>query len=447
MDPTVRFFLGDSASYLHSALTGWIPQDRSFVYGLFIGRTAIIAHSLYALVLLQSLFGVIVACLLFRLLRDSFAVGRAIACLCALLLALEPGQLFYERMLMAESAGTLAFALMLYAGFTWLRQPRWFWPPVWALAGILAVALRMSLLPFVLGFALLPIGVAMLSRPTGLSWWRLAGHAALAVLASAVLHFGYLQLYGQLTGAPPDYIADSGYFRLGLVAPLVTREQVLRAGLPADLLDRVHVPLADPRKREAQIWLDGGLIAQIRASAGEQGNKAARKLASYALRGDLPGFLRLARLTVADYFDAGVVRARMADDLGTRALDQDMLDALHNCCDYDGRGLETRRNPVARYFSASTPWLTFCFMALLPLALLALALSWRSARTATLLLAASSAGLVLAQALFSHIVSFRYLHPFPFLLLLTSGVLLAAMMRHPAAKDGGDISTSANSDS
>jgi hypothetical protein len=441
----VRFFLGDSASYMHTAATGWIPPDRSFLYGMLIGGTAGAAHSLYALVLAQTLFGVILACLLFRLLRDSFAAPRAIAGLCAVVLALEPSQLFYERMLMAESAGTLAFATMLYAGFAWLRQPRWYWPLAWALAGILAVALRMSLLPVVLGFAVLPVAVAALVRPANLPWQKLVAHGLLAILASALLHKGYQQLYGRLSGTRPDYIANSGYFRLGLVAPLITREEVLRAGLPADLLDSVTIPLAEPRAREAQIWMDGGLIAQIHKHAGEQGNRAARKLASSALRGDPAGFLRLARLTVADYFDAGVVHARMEDDLGTRPLEQGTLDELRACCDHDASGVEKTRNPIARYFSASTVWLTFCFLALPPLALATLIAQWRHARAAALLLATSAAGLALAEALFSHIVSFRYLHPFPFLLLVTSGALLAALGRLRAPRGDDGISTSASS--
>lgn len=442
-DPTLRFFLGDSASYLHSALTGWIPPDRSFVYGYLLRGSAVAAHSAWGVLLLQSLFGIVASCLVFRLLRDAFAASRAIAAACALLLALEPAQLFYERMLMAESAGTLAFVAMLYAGFAWLARPRWIWALAWPLAGIVAVSLRMSLLPVVLGFALLPPLVALLARAP-VSHGRLAAHALMALAATLALHKGYQRWYGHLYGARPDYIADSGYFRLGLVAPLVTPEEARRAGLPDDFLARVRVPLADPRAREAQLWLPDGLIARIREIPNFDGNRAARKLAGYALRGDPAGFLRLSWLTVGDYFDAEVVRARMEDDLGTRPLEANTLDELRSCCEIDGRGVEAQRNPIARWFAASTPWLTFCFLALLPLALAALIANWRRARAAALLLATGAAGLVLAQALFSHIVSFRYLHPFPPLLLLAAGALFAALSRKPATPGDGDRSTSAS---
>jgi hypothetical protein len=36
LDPTLRVFLGDSASYLYSALIDAPPPDRSFVYPLLL---------------------------------------------------------------------------------------------------------------------------------------------------------------------------------------------------------------------------------------------------------------------------------------------------------------------------------------------------------------------------------------------------------------------------
>lgn len=190
IDPTLRFFLGDSASYLHTALTGWIPPDRSFLYGWILRASAVASHRLMAIALLQSLFGVATACLLFAIARRDLALGRRTSAALALLLALEPAQLFYERMLMAESAGTLCFVAMIAAGLAWLRRPHWLWPGLWALGGILAVALRMSLLPVVLGFALLPPLVARLADSPALPWRRFATHLALAALATLCAHKG-----------------------------------------------------------------------------------------------------------------------------------------------------------------------------------------------------------------------------------------------------------------
>ena len=348
-------------------------------------------------------------------------------------------------MLMAESAGTLCLIAMIAAGLAWLRRPHWLWPGLWALAGILAVALRMSLLPVVLGFALLPPLVAWLADHPAAPRRRLAAHLALAALATLCAHKGYQHLYGRLAPSRPDYIADSGYFRLGLVAPLVTPAQVARVGLPPDLLDRVGPPLHDPATRESQIWSDDGLIARVREAAGAGGNRAARKLAAYALREDPLGLVRMAASTLRGYFEPTAVRSRLEDDLGTRPLEADTAGDLLRCCGYDGRGVEAKRNPVLRWFAASTPWLTLCYFGLAPLALAAVAVQWRRRRAAMLLLALASLGQVAALALFSHIVSFRYLHPLPGLFLLALGGLCGVLSRPPAAPDGdGGRSTSAS---
>jgi hypothetical protein len=424
-DPTVRLFFGDSASYLHSAMTGWIPPDRSFVYGLFVRDTALAFHSMFALAMAQSALGVITSCALFRILRDSFSAPLMVAALLAIALALEPAQLFHERMVMAESCGTAAFALMLYAGFAYLRRPHWAWPIVWAFAGILAVALRMSMLPVVLGFAALPVLASVASVPSQALRRQFWAQLVVALIATASLHCAYTHLYGTLSGSAPDYIADNGYFRLGLVAPLVTREEVIRAGLPSDLLDRVGQPLADPRAREAQIWQPDGLIARVREAAPD--GRAARKLAAYAVRGDPLGLVRLAASTIRDYFDVDVAKSRMTTEIGDRPANDDLVGKLLKCCDYDARGLEAHINPVARYFSGSTTWLIACYLGLLPLAIMALVANWHRARAAASLLTATALGMVLAQALFSHIVSFRYLHPFPLVFLLGVGAWLGAV--------------------
>lgn len=426
LDSEMRFFLGDSASYLHSALTGWIPPDRSFLYGMLIRHTALATHSVIALILVQSAFGIVCAALLFGILRYSFAGSFAFSATLAGLLAVEPAQLFYERMMMAESAGTTALMIMIAAGFAWLRKPHWVWALVWSLAGALAVALRTSSLPVVLGFTALPLLVGTVGDPARHALRRICLHLLVAIAATVALHAGYKHLYGYLNHSRADYIADSGAFRLGLVAPLVTVDEVVRAGLPADLLDQIGPALRDPRAREAQIWQDDGLIARVRAAS--HGNAGvARKLASYALRGDPLGLVRMGWSTLGDYFDDNVVDSRIADDIGTHALDEDMLGKLRACCGYDARGFEQRYGPVAQYFRASTGWLTACYLGLIPLALFTILAQWRAARAAALLLGLTAIGMELSTALFSHIVSFRYLHPLAPIALLCIGALLAPL--------------------
>ena len=60
------------------------------------------------------------------------------------------------------------------------------------------------------------------------------------------------------------------------------------------------------------------------------------------------------------------------------------------------------------------------------LAIVVAFVAWRTRiRAPVLLLAATSLGAFFAQALFSHIVSYRYLHAFPLLIWLNVGALIA----------------------
>ena len=55
MDHHPMFFFGDSESYLATAIFGWLPTDRSFVYGYFIRLVAVTTQSLTSLVIVQVL--------------------------------------------------------------------------------------------------------------------------------------------------------------------------------------------------------------------------------------------------------------------------------------------------------------------------------------------------------------------------------------------------------
>ena len=436
VDPTQRFFLGDSESYLHSALTGWIPPDRSFLYGLFIRATAVWPGTLAGLLVAQSLCGVLTALLCARLVGSDLGVDRRAAALVALLVGIEPAQLFYERMVMAESLGTLCFVAMLSCGFAYLRRSAWPWLVAMALAGIATVALRMSLLPVVLGFAVLP-PLAAASEP-GLrrSWYRIGVHLAIAAAATALVHAGYQRLYGRLSEGPATYLQASGTFRLGLVAPLVKPEHLEHAGLSPQLLASVGPPLADPRAREAQLWLDDGLIAVLRRAAGPDTERHARHIASEALRDDPLGLVRLAIPTTRDYFAADQTAARMADDIGERPLSAPMAASVRERLNYDAAQVHAVRNLAVRWFERGGAWLVACLFALAPLALIAALRLWTRRRSVAVLLALTACGLVAGQLLFSHIVSFRYLHPFAPLVLICAATAFAPAARRRSALDG-----------
>jgi hypothetical protein len=425
----VRYFLGDSATYIHAALTAVPPMDRSYTYPLLIRAIALPWGSLTPLVIFQSACGIGVALLAFAILRDAFALEKRIAAAIAVLVAIGPEQLFYERMVMAESAGLLAFALMLACGFAFVRRGRWPFLLGVAAAGALTVSFRLSLLPVVLGFAPLPpiARWIALGTPRGRGLAVLAANLVVAIAATFGAHAFYKRWYGHELPGRPDYIAYSGYFRLGLVAPLVEPQDLDGLALPVDFLDRIKPSYRSRHTREAQIWAPEGLAVSLRNALGDfEGNRAANRIAKRALKRAPFGLVRLGVATLGDYFRAGAAR-RMEDDLGRRGPQREFAaDLATRFGDTEAISSPTRETLVYRYFRASRLWLTACLFGLPLIAIALAAAAWRTRlRAPALLLAATSLGAFVAEALFSHIVSYRYLHAFPLLVWLDAGALLA----------------------
>jgi hypothetical protein len=432
-DPTVRYFLGDSATYIHASLTAVPPMDRSYTYSLLIRAIALPWGSLVPLLVLQAACGIGVALLAFAILRDAFALETRIAGALAVLVALGPEQLFYERMVMAEAAGLLAFAMMLACGFAFVRRGGWTFLLGVAAAGALTVSFRLSLLPVVLGFAPLPpiARWIALGMPRARGLLLLAANLTVAIAATFGAHALYKRWYGHELPGRPDYIAYSGYFRLGLVAPLVGPQDLDGLGLPADFLDRIKPSYTSRHAREAQIWAPQGLAVSLRDALGDaEGNRAANKIAVRALKRDPAGLVELGLETLGDYFRTGSTR-RMDDDLGHRGPQAEFAaDLATYYGDPDAASSPARETLVYRYFRASRIWLTVCLFGLPLLAIALVAAAWRTRlRAPALLLAAASLGAFVAQALFSHIVSYRYLHAFPLLVWLNAGALLATRSR------------------
>lgn len=88
IDPLPMFFLGDSASYINTSLTGWIPPDRSFVYGFIIKLVAVAAHSLTSLIILQVFTSGVNAIAIAYILQKFFSSNSKIAFLCGIFCAI-----------------------------------------------------------------------------------------------------------------------------------------------------------------------------------------------------------------------------------------------------------------------------------------------------------------------------------------------------------------------
>jgi hypothetical protein len=430
LDPNARVFLGDSASYLHTAATGWIPPDRSFLYGWLLGATVLPTGSMQGLILLHSVCGTLVALLLYAWLAWGLRIDARHALLAAGLFAIEPAQLFYERMMMAEAPGFLLFTLFFAALSLHLLRGGWQWIVLYAVLGALAVAFRISLLPVVLVLSLIAPLLRLAADDVPARPWRrrlavAVAASALALVATLGAHQAYKHWYGRLANSEPDYTAHTGKFRLGLVAPLVEPHHFEDTGVAPTVLDQLAYDHRDPRLREAQLWVAGGLYDLLEQHSA-QPSRVAGKLSIKAARENPLGLVRLGIGTTLDYFDREVFTHRLLDDLGIRPPHPEFQQVLRDHLGYDAMAVHQQPTAVYRWFALGAYWLTACLFLLAPLALVTLARGWRRPqRPLRLLLALTALGLVAGHVLFSHIVSFRYLHPLPWFVLANLALLLA----------------------
>ncbi|MDH5822807.1 glycosyltransferase family 39 protein [Luteimonas sp. RD2P54] len=428
LDVTPRLYMGDSMSYLKSAalLTG--SGSRSFLYGWVLRFTALPFDSPVALVAVQACWSLLSCLGLYILLRCPLGLPRWPSATGALLLATEPAQVFLERMVMAETLGLLALVATLLLLARYLASGRLRWYLLACLGGLAAAAIRLNLLPVVLGLGLaapLLWAFAGGKRPATSRWRHLA--IALAMLVGT--HVAYTQAYGRAAHAPAGYLAHTGMMRIGLVAPLIEPEHFHGTGVSGELLREVRIPLNDHWQRSHHIWDDGGLWSVL-VEHSTTPELVARTVTRRALLGDPLGLLRINIATLAGYFDARRSRSKMLDDTGVRTLQPPELRQLHQWTGWNFSGSDTVDSPARRYFALSAAWLAACLFALGPLAVITGILGWRSrSRDQYLLLALVSLGLVANHLLFAHIHSYRYLHPMPLFVIANLVVILVSVRR------------------
>jgi len=433
IDPQVRLFLGDSASYLHAAsVDDWLPPDRSITYPMLIAQLAGASRPLHALVLWQTAAGVFVAWMLGVLLAFRLGVPVRIAFAAACLFALDPAQLIYERMVMAETFGFACFVAFLAAASSYLARPRWPWLPLVAALGVAAVSFRMNFLPVVLvisvALPLLPLAAAESPRR-----WRVVAHAGIALIAVWFCHGQFRSWVGEQFDGKPGYIANAGFMRMGLVAPLIRPEHFTRVGLPPDYAARLDHDLADPGTRPMQLWSPGGLADTLRKD-GVDVNTICRKLSAYAMRDDPLGVVLLGFRTLRGYFNPASSAVRLQKDLGRDPMPYPdrVISSVREKWNEDLAGVAEKWTPASRWFAVGSNWLVFCLFALAPLSLLDAWLHRRDPRRLQhVLVALFGLGLVATHVLFSNIASYRYLQPLPFFVLATA-IPACLALRRPA---------------
>jgi len=443
IDPNPRFFLWDSVTYLQGAIDGTLPRDRSFLYSLLIGAIAVPLHSLHALVIAQSLAGVASAFFVYLIARVFLDLRFEVALIAALLVAIEPGQLFYERMVMAEAFGSAIWLGFLVLVLAYVRDGRTVWLPAIAVAGILAVAFRLNGTAVVLLVApCLPLwrawftaGAPRTAGERSTQRRRIALQLAVSIAMTLVLHVGYRHIVAEIAHTRPGYIGTEGLFLLGFTAPAVIAADFDGTGCDPTVLNHVRSSLDDPRTREGQLWGEGGLWAAMQRDCPKP-EAAADVVANRASHRIFAKVVPMALTTTAQYFDDAEATWRMNSDLGRKGvLPLELIDPLKQYFLFDVKPIAFTDTVTLVWFQHARWWFTACFL-LAPFVAIWLAIRLRRDPSGpeARLLALVVFGLFFSQFLLSPIIAFRYLHPFPPLMLLCAIAILTRYFAGPNAR-------------
>jgi hypothetical protein len=389
LDSSPQVYLGDSMSYLTTAMLGWIPPDRSFVYGYVVYALTTRSRSLSSLVAVQTVAGIATSLLTAGLLVRYFRTSFAIAAAAAIAITLEPQQLLFERFVMTESLSTAVFALYLWFALEYLRSRR-----LWALAalqvaGIVLVAFRVS---FVALLATATVAAPLLAgdawRGLPRQWKRFLPQIGIHTLISLVLFVGLHWLYKQWNGAlsnlPAAYSYADGFFLISNVSPLVKPEDtdnpVAAAVLAAPLAYATDTRTLNTRNSE--MFDDAGLVPRLRKALKDeyQANVEAKRIAWRVIRRDPVGFIRLAIQTHLKFYSKPYMEEILKEEAGVRGLNPDELKLLTHY-HLAAEDLPFKRNITREYYFAIWPYCVLLINA--PLVLLAsLLCSGKEARTA-----------------------------------------------------------------
>jgi hypothetical protein len=415
LDPNPQFFLGDSGSYLHTALTGWIPPDRSYLYGYVIRWLCLGSGSLFSLLLAQIVASAFSAVNLGWLLMRFFALSDKVALVIVIFYCVDPLQLMYERFVMAETFSLTATLLFVTFLFLFVEKGARRYLVLASIVGILAVAFRTSLLPAitVLSFAAPVIRFIYDKaepRDVRVRLKVLFTSFCVVGLSHFILHTGYKHLTGRLSSAPPAYQYADGFSVLSSWSPVMTLADSRAAGIPDAVVNNTWPRTFDNRR--GQRWAKGGLTIALQEHSPNAvlANAAAKQISWHILRRDPLGVVGLAIHTYLRAWEHRVIKACTMEDAGNvdipSALAQRTAARFHFVAD----DMRTRRTITKVYFLHDIQWYRALLLSSFLVGLTTLLCDSRS-RPYLLLVTIFSGAVMLTIMGLAVDNSVRYLHP------------------------------------
>jgi hypothetical protein len=431
LDPLPKFIMGDSGTYIWTALSGGIPEDRSFVYGYVLGWASTKAESLTPLLLLQLFLSGIVSILFASICRFIFQVPARWSYLLGFLCALDPLQLLYERYIMTEAISLFCYAIVLYRAFSYLKKRRLLDLILVQVVSLLLISFRMSYLPLVeINTILLPLiafsgeiwrGLRHRPDKAGASRWSALGICGGHLLASVILmfglHTGYKQLNGHLAHREPAYVYTTGVTILAFWSPALEPEDSADPRLAELIRNGDELALKDRHARNVQLFSPDHLIDRVyklepdRAKA----DQLARQTAFHALWRNPLAIARLAWETYADYWSVEVLKMSAEGDFSFyNPPSEDLVSLLASRFHLAHDRNSQVQSALQRYYVWTWP---YYFVVLLAPLITGFLMIFRRGREYALLLFVHSSLMMTIAMIFGEL-SIRFLQPVSFMTLL-----------------------------
>ena len=343
LDPTPKLYMGDSGSYIRTALIGSIPRDRSYFYGYLVRRLAVWPHGFTPLLVAQALASGATAIVFALICSRFFEMSNRLSFLFGLLCALDPCQLVWERYVMTETFSLLVYVLVLYWSLAYLRDRR-----LWQLAivqalSVLLIGFRMSFLPVVQACTiLLPLiafarcGLPALRKrsearaPDGGVLTTGLIHVIASIAMMFVMHGAYKYANGWLSKREPAYLYNAGEHLAAVWSPALEPSDATDSRF-RDLIANGHqFKIDDLTLRNAQHFGEGLLIDRWRKIEKDRRNRdrLARETAMNALRRRRLQIAGLALKTYMGYWGIASIQSYAREDLGGGELTDEQLKVI-----------------------------------------------------------------------------------------------------------------------
>jgi len=444
LDPLPKLYHGDSLSYLWTALSGWMPGDRSFVYGYVIRWTCLWTGSLTSLLILQVFLSIVIAIIVAWICRTIFDLPEALSYLFGFLCSIDPLQLAWERYVMTETCSLFFYALVVQQSFIYLRSRRMATLLAIQVLSVITISFRMSFFITVQVMAVaLPV-IAFFAEPqptkpaTGHRWrlqllkrgvfWR---HLAASAAAMFLLDQGYQHANGFLSHREPARLYHAGYFLLAIWAPALQPQDAADPRLAEIIRHGSEFGLRNISLRNTQLFGDGYLVVRWRHAEPDarKSNEIAVRTALHAFYRDPATVIGLAARTYFEFWSGRSIRKLAKAALG---LDDEFYWPFYMSNHF--RSLFATSIPESRphlqtlttwNYKAASPY--FFLVLLSPLLSLALLFIARN-KAYALLLFAHTTVLLTSTFLLSIGLDTRFLHPLSFLTLLNLALAVKSLL-------------------